>query len=211
MKEKIKENVLNKAIKVDQNLLREWYPMPSRRSNFIANCALTFGLQLETLAVIFGKTEWEMRNYLLKADCVSSLNRLFYSGVINQEEAIANFNQFYTKLTDAYNNGQKVKDILAEIYDYKVYEFKKNHKAGQSLSTENIMMLMKYQVKHLISTKEMGLLFNFNPGHYRRQINKINYEVKNREIKKLLANDYSLIDKSEKSFKENTLKRVYHG
>lgn len=161
--------------------LSQLFPTKSKRMIFIAKCALTFGIRLDTLSELLKIDKNELYNDLLlyNRDIACNLEMLFVHGMIAQEEAIASFEIFFNKLCEAArsHNKESVKAVMGEICDKKAVELKnKPRNAGDRLTDEEILIIVKYQLKYLESTKSITNFFNINYGSYLKRVKGLGNE-----------------------------------
>ena len=133
------------------------FPNVEKRRKFIINCSLTFGLRLETLAEILGENKEKIYGELLYATdyMYSSLLTLFELGMNVQEDAKKEFIEFFNELVEANKKKDKEKiiELLNVISDKDAMSVIKKRKNGViRLSEEDVLIILKYQLKYLLST-----------------------------------------------------------
>lgn len=136
------------------------FPNVEKRRKFLINCSLTFGLRLETLAEILGENKEKIYGELLYATDYmhSSLLALFELGMNVQEDAKKEFIEFFNELVEANKKKDKEKiiELLNVISDKDAMNVIKKRKNGVNrLSEEDVLIILKYQLKYLLSTAKI--------------------------------------------------------
>lgn len=147
------------------------FPNVEKRRKFIINCSLTFGLRLETLADILGENKEKIYGELLYAtDYIhSSLLTLFELGMNVQEDAKKEFIEFFNELVEANKKKDKEKiiELLNVISDKDAMSVIKKRKNGVNrLSEEDVLIILKYQLKYLLSTSKIEKIFQVHHSSY---------------------------------------------
>lgn len=147
------------------------FPNVEKRRKFIINCSLTFGLRLETLAEILGENKEKIYGELLYATdyMYSSLLTLFELGMNVQEDAKKEFIEFFNELVEANKKKDKEKiiELLNVISDKDAMSVIKKRKNGViRLSEEDVLIILKYQLKYLLSTAKIETIFQVHHSSY---------------------------------------------
>lgn len=147
------------------------FPNVEKRRKFIINCSLTFGLRLETLADILGENKEKIYGELLYATdyMYSSLLTLFELGMNVQEDAKKEFIEFFNELVEANKKKDKEKiiELLNVISDKDAMSVIKKRKNGVNrLSEEDVLIILKYQLKYLLSTAKIETIFQVHHSSY---------------------------------------------
>ena len=153
---------------------------------FLSHLALYFRAKLPLLSNLFNISEKELLNDLIVNDngCYESLLYLFYQDNFDQELAKSRIIEYYKELINAISK----KDIEMHSYlinligDSKVIDFKLNHKSS-SISNEDAINLLMYQLKYSLSNNKMKEKFELDITNYKNMIEKIikdNEELKER-------------------------------
>lgn len=143
----------------EKELLFKMYPTREKRLKFMANCALSFGIRLDLLSELLGEDKNELYKEYQKRDIynVDSLNFLFHHGFKLQDEAKQDFLAYFSRLSEAFlkNDRGKCQEILKELskIDAAVLKFKKSHKFGAQITEEDILNILKFQLKYGITSK----------------------------------------------------------
>lgn len=179
--EEMLENI-NKALDNEQstrdketlNILQKLYPNRKKLISFLASCTITFGLRLDYLSRILNKQPNFLYDEFMASDIKvkDSLTFHFFHGFVAEEEAIENFLDFLERLAYASlsHDREKILNVLSEIGDIEVINFKKNHKPGASVSDYELIILLKYQLKHGVSHFAIADYFGINPTTYNVRI-----------------------------------------
>ena len=147
------------------------FPNVEKRRKFIINCSLTFGLRLETLADILGENKEKIYGELLYATdyMYSSLLTLFELGMNVQEDAKKEFIEFFNELVEANKKKDKEKiiELLNVISDKDAMSVIKKRKNGVNrLSEEDVLIILKYQLKYLLRTAKIEKIFQVHHSSY---------------------------------------------
>lgn len=147
------------------------FPNVEKRRKFLINCSLTFGLRLETLAEILGENKEKIYGELLYATDYmhSSLLALFELGMNVQEDAKKEFIEFFNELVEANKKKDKEKiiELLNVISDKDAMSVIKKRKNGVNrLSEEDVLIILKYQLKYLLSTAKIETIFQVHHSSY---------------------------------------------
>ena len=158
------------------------FPTRQKRINFLTNCILTLGLRLETLshllgkdveilADILGENKEKIYGELLYATDYmhSSLLTLFELGMNVQEDAKKEFIEFFNELVEANKKKDKEKiiELLNVISDKDAMSVIKKRKNGVNrLSEEDVLIILKYQLKYLLSTAKIEKIFQVHHSSY---------------------------------------------
>ena len=156
-----------------KEMLEKMFPTRKKRMNFMANCALTFGIRLDLLSEIMGENKEELyKEYIYKSIYSTSLNFLFNHGFSSQEEAIKNFGDFFTRLNDAYLNKdtELIHEVLQEISDKKALDFKSKHGPNGKINDDEILTVLNYQLKYGLPTTIVSEFFNINRNTYYKRV-----------------------------------------
>lgn len=147
------------------------FPNVEKRRKFIINCSLTFGLRLETLAEILGENKEKIYGELLYATDYmhSSLLALFELGMNVQEDDKKEFIEFFNELVEANKKKDKEKiiELLNVISDKDAMNvIKKRQNGVNRLSEEDVLIILKYQLKYLLSTAKIETIFQVHHSSY---------------------------------------------
>lgn len=155
-----------------KEMLERMFPTKEKRMNFMANCALTFGLKLEGLSEVMGEDKGKLYSEFYKSVYSDCLIFLFNHGFVIQEEAMANFKDFFTRLTDAYLNKdtELIHEVLLEISDKKAMDFRAKHVSGGKISDEEILTILDYQLKYGLPTTVVTQHFKINRNNYYQRV-----------------------------------------
>lgn len=164
--------------------LYQMFPDENKRRRFIINCALTFGLRAETLAALLNTSVETIKSELLYniSYMHNSMQALFHIGMNNQEDAIKNFVDFFTNLIKAYEgkNKTEIANILNELSDKKaICIAKRSDSKGKKLADEQILTILKYQIKYMLETKSIARIFNIDRGTYSSRVRNLGPEYAN--------------------------------
>lgn len=157
--------------------LYQMFPTRQKRINFLTNCILTFGLRLETLSYLLGKDveilvkEIESGNQLY-----TYISNVFKHGMKHQQEAVMEFESFFERLKVASltKDKNKITVILEEISDKEAKKIAKRDLSKlQILTDEEILTILKYQIKYMLSAMQIETIFHIENSNYARRVRKL--------------------------------------
>lgn len=142
---------------------------------FISLCSLEFGLTLETLSILLGISEHEAYTRVIDRNpkyFESMKFQLGYSAE-NQEEAKQNFLRYFYLLCLAYSKKdiEEYKRLLRKINDADIENLLANKK--DEYTDDEIIRIVKYQVKYKLSNKQISELFGIADSNYRKRSSRL--------------------------------------
>ena len=133
-----------------KNRLNKMFPRKDRQINFLTNCALTYGLRVETIADFFGDNSTDLlRDFQSGNSLYNNLSNVFKHGMKPQQEAVAEFENFFERLT-------KAKQL--------------------TLTDEEILTILKFQIKYMISTHQIERIFGISKSNYKKRVKRLQTE-----------------------------------
>ena len=153
------------------------FPTRQKRIKFLTNCILTFGLRLETLSHLLGKDveilakEIESGNQLY-----TYISNVFKHGMKHQQEAVMEFESFFERLKVASltKDKNKITIVLEEISDKEAKKIAKRDLSKlQILTDEEILTILKYQIKYMLSAMQIETIFHIENSNYARRVRKL--------------------------------------
>lgn len=164
-------------------------------NNLIIHLALTFRLHLDTLSSLLDIKESVLERRLLNA-CNSktkkALENLFYFDKTKQENNVVKFLDYYKELLNAIikkDNMTKSK-LLNKVSDAYILEFKKNYIIGSKLKRKEVVVLLNYQIKYILTDEEIVKMFKIDLNDYRNKVENILQS--NEDIMKLYMEIFKL-------------------
>lgn len=151
--------------------LYQLFPNSQKRTHFIKNCALTFGLSLETLSKLLKKDPKKLFVELVYEDVYlsESVNVLFRIGATFQEDAETAFLNFFEDLVKAAKSKDKehINQVLEITKDTEAMKIKARATKGTiNLTEEEILTILKYQMKYLLSVQKIEAIFKIHHKAY---------------------------------------------
>ena len=161
--------------------LYQMFPKKEKRNHFLSQCVLTYGLSLESLCNTLDLNKEKTYDDLVVRNIkyYESVEKVFKFGMKRQENAISNFIEFFTSLIEAYErkNKEEVANVLHELSDKKaVYIAKRPDPKGKRLNDEQIVTILKYQIKYMLETKTIAKIFNIDRGTYSSRVRNLGLE-----------------------------------
>lgn len=163
-----------------KNRLNKMFHRKDRQINFLTNCALTYGLRVETIADFFGDNPTDLlRDFQSGNSLYNNLSNVFKHGMKPQQEAVAEFENFFERLTKASINKdkEKITEILEEISDKKALKIANRDKTKQlTLTDDEILTILKFQIKYMISTHQIERIFGISKSNYKKRVKRLQTE-----------------------------------
>ena len=179
------------------------YHSEESQYRFLIHAALTFRLHSNTLSDLFQMDEKELYEKLIQYanGTYYALMYLFYHDMKDQKVARKEFLNYYGELLNAIRN----KDIdgkrrlISVISDKDALEFRKNFQEGNIISEEELIILLKYQLKYALTGDKMESIFLVERKNYQKRVKKLieKHEDLRLDYENLL--DYN-IDKGKKGY-----------
>ena len=157
--------------------IKRLFPKDEKRLIFLSECALTFQLSLDTLEEILGIDKNELYDKMIKNNIRFNmyLRMMFDHYSESQDVAKSKFYLFFKELCEAVIAKDKDKQtkVLSEIYDTEINEFRKKHKPGMIISENEMVALIKYQIKYSLTVTRMAELFGLRKETYMAKASEI--------------------------------------
>lgn len=175
------DNIIKPKEPIKIELLASMFPNEEKRKNFLVNCVLTFGLRAETLAMILNESVESINKKMLyeSTNFYENIRLVFERGMKRQDIALENFEKFYKKLTKAYLSGNKtqIKNVLLEISDQDVKSLlKRKPFDAKKMTTEEILIILKYQIKYMINLEMINKIFGLERHFYTNRVRNLGNE-----------------------------------
>lgn len=156
------------------NNINKMFPSIEKRLDFLSLVTLEYGLSLDFLEELLGVDKETLYQELVKNNMKynSPLYRRFSSPAINQEEARRKFKEYIKELTYACidKDVEKIRTLLREVSDKDINEFVARKVKGQKIEDEEMLMILKYQIKYQLNAKELCAKINMNYASYKRRV-----------------------------------------
>ncbi len=181
LKKHSSDNITEAKEPIKIELLTSMFPNEEKRRNFLVNCVLTFGLRAETLAMILNESVEVVSKKMLyeSTSFYENINLVFQHSMKRQDIALENFEKFYQKLTKAYLSGNKtqIKNVLLEITDQDVKSLlKRKPFDAKKMTSEEILIILKYQIKYMISLEMINKIFELERHFYANKVRNLGDE-----------------------------------
>lgn len=161
----------------EKELLFKMYPTREKRLKFMANCALSFGMRLDLLSEFLGEDKNELYKEYQNRDIyhTESINFLFHHGFKLQDEAKQDFLVYFSRLSEAFlkNDREKCREILRELtkIDVEIAKFKKRHNAKQPITEEDILNILRFQLKYGLASRSVAAFVGIDAIGYVKRVN----------------------------------------
>lgn len=158
------------------------YPTKEKRLLFLAQSALTYGVNLDSLCEMLDKKNEEAKKKF-EAEMLEE-NRNFYNSLIylfhhcptNQSIAKRKYVEYFNNLVNAAKKKDKgqIKELISVIRDDKANNLKNKYREpGYYLNEEELLTIVNYQIKYGMDAKRAAALFNIDYHTYLTRVRKL--------------------------------------
>ena len=158
--------------------LASFYHDENKQYIFLRHLALTFHLKLYSLTYLFQIAPDVLYKNLKRYNrsSIESLNYLFGADTSNQELAISTVLDYCEALSDALKgrNQEEMFRLIHQIDDYypKIIKKKKDENNDIILSLEEIIYILRYQIKYHLSYTQISKTFHISRTIYSKKTRK---------------------------------------
>lgn len=176
LKKHSKDNLLSNKDSLNMNLLYKLYPSEDKRYRFIASCALTFGIRLEMLSSILGIEQDILKKNLFDycPPLYDSIRRLFEHSMRDQDKAKKNFLIYMSEIEKTVKakplDKEKLIELLEFVSDSKALKFKNKHENTITITDDDILVLLNFQIKHTLGLTAMKQIFSISRACYSKRV-----------------------------------------
>lgn len=157
--------------------LEKMFPTEEVRKRFITMAILEFQLSVDDLEDLLGidkkiiYEEFVYGNGNIGENVKKGFD--FYGELpgVAKERFLVYFNRLQRAIK--YGNEKLAKSILEELYDKEIVKFKRNHESGERISDEEILTIVKYQIKYLLSNSQLEKILNISRKNYSLRLQKL--------------------------------------
>lgn len=179
------------------------FPTKEKRNIFLSQCILTFGLNLDAISMLTGFDKETLYNELIYRGTkyYESVQRIFKNGMKRQDVAINDFLDFYNRLCQAYEakDREAISIILHELSDKKAINLAKRPATIKTLTDEQILVILKYQIKYMLSVTQTADIFKLDRHGYAKRVRKLEDDYTNLVSDFNYISDYYYNSNSHKS------------
>lgn len=161
---------------MDYKYLYIMFPKKEVRIAFITQSILTFGLTLETTSLLLNADKDYLYSKLSDGNqFYRSLTRTFNHTLKDQEKAKERYISYFNSLKEAHQNKdkEKIRELLRVINDKDASIIRKERKKGESLTDNNILIILKYQLKYMLTSAEISRMFDLSRNNYRERVKRL--------------------------------------
>ncbi len=162
--------------------LYQMFPTKSKRMVFLAKCSLTFGLRLDALSELLKMDKDELLKEIILYNQAlrESLFLVFRHGMKLQDQAKNEFIEYFNQLcTFSVNKDmEKAKELLGVINDKDVIALR-GKKRKEKLSDEDVLTILKFQLKYMLDTTTIGKIFEIDRKSYARRVRNLDEKYTN--------------------------------
>lgn len=155
------------------NNINRMFPSQKGQQNFMNLSILTFGLTLDTIADLTDMSKEDFyKKYIYYSSLCEAVNRRWQHIANTQEEAAFNFKDFVRRLMIAYiaRDSEAFTKITHEITDHDALGIIRGRKKGGSLTNENILVILKYQIKYGLSNTDISQICSMDRSRYGKKV-----------------------------------------
>ena len=157
--------------------LEKLFPTEEVRKRFITMAILEFQLSVDDLEDLLGidkkiiYEEFVYGNRNIGENVKKEFD--FYGELpgVAKERFLTYLNRLQRAIK--YGNEKLAKSILEELYDKEIVKFKRNHEFGERISDEEILAMVKYQIKYSLTMQSLLNTFHINKKVYSRRLKEI--------------------------------------
>ena len=172
------------------------FPTREVRKRFLTMAILEFQLSVDDLESLLGIDKKnlydEFASYNGNVSSIVWNNFEFNHELpgVAKERFLAYLNRLQRAII--YGNEKLAKSILEELYDKEIVKFKQMHKPRDPITDEEMLAIVKYQIKYSLSTTKLGEILGINRISYAKRLQKILVDYPELERKhELLVNRQS--------------------
>lgn len=188
--------------------LIQLFPNKNKRSNFLIKVILTFGIRLDALSKVLGVDSEKIYRdiYSCGTSYATSLLLVLKKGMKKQDVASAEVQNYFNNLFLAAKkkNVEEIKKIMEVISDKEALELlnKINNSRHIVWKDEEIVIMLKYQIKYMLTSMDIERIFHIENTNYARKVRALPSEYSS------LISDFDyLSDLFYKSYSHNRSKR----
>lgn len=188
--------------------LTQLFPNKNKRSNFLIKVILTFGIRLDALSKVLSVDSEKLYRdiYSCGTSYATSLLLVLKKGMKKQDVASAEVQNFFNNLFLAAKkkNVEEIKKIMEVISDKETLELlnKINNSRHIVWKDEEIVIMLKYQIKYMLTSMDIERIFHIENTNYARKVRALPSEYSS------LISDFDyLSDLFYKSYSHNRSKR----
>lgn len=188
--------------------LTQLFPNKNKRSNFLIKVILTFGIRLDALSKVLSVDSEKLYRdiYSCGTSYATSLLLVLKKGMKKQDVASAEVQNYFNNLFLAAKkkNIEEIKKIMEVISDKEALELlnKINNSRHIVWKDEEIVIMLKYQIKYMLTSMDIERIFHIENTNYARKVRALPSEYSS------LISDFDyLSDLFYKSYSHNRSKR----
>ena len=188
--------------------LIQLFPNKNKRSNFLIKVILTFGIRLDALSKVLSVDSEKLYRdiYSCGTSYATSLLLVLKKGMKKQDVASAEVQNYFNNLFLAAKkkNVEEIKKIMEVISDKETLELlnKINNSRHIVWKDEEIVIMLKYQIKYMLTSMDIERIFHIENTNYARKVRALPSEYSS------LISDFDyLSDLFYKSYSHNRSKR----
>lgn len=188
--------------------LTQLFPNKNKRSNFLIKVILTFGIRLDALSKVLSVDSEKLYRdiYSCGTSYATSLLLVLEKGMKKQDVASAEVQNYFNNLFLAAKkkNVEEIKKIMEVISDKEALELlnKINNSRHIVWKDEEIVIMLKYQIKYMLTSMDIERIFHIENTNYARKVRALPSEYSG------MISDFDyLSDLFYKSYSHNRSKR----
>ena len=188
--------------------LIQLFPNKNKRSNFLIKVILTFGIRLDALSKVLSVDSEKLYRdiYSCGTSYATSLLLVLKKGMKKQDVASTEVQNYFNNLflVAKKKKVEEIKKIMEVISDKEALELlnKINNSRHIVWKDEEIVIMLKYQIKYMLTSMDIERIFHIENTNYARKVRALPSEYSS------LISDFDyLSDLFYKSYSHNRSKR----
>ena len=188
--------------------LIQLFPNKNKRSNFLIKVILTFGIRLDALSKVLSVDSEKLYRdiYSCGTSYATSLLLVLKKGMKKQDVASTEVQNYFNNLFLVAKKKyvEEIKKIMEVISDKEALELlnKINNSRHIVWKDEEIVIMLKYQIKYMLTSMDIERIFHIENTNYARKVRALPSEYSS------LISDFDyLSDLFYKSYSHNRSKR----
>ena len=161
-----------------------FYKRLEDQRQFLIHLALTFRATFKTIEELFNIS---LDNLFAQTDEYTYSVAFNYLNVelLDQEEVKRKIIAYYKEYLDAYRNKdiEKIRKLIRSVTDYDIKKYKLTHVVGSPFTSDDIIALLKYQLKYGLSNNKMGEIFHIDSTKYSKNVYMILEQEQYKDLK----------------------------
>lgn len=180
--------------------LRDFKLTDNQLNNLLTHIILSFRIHVDTLSKLLDISEDALKRRIVDTNYGNNFSSKAIEFILNkdvsdQEVATQKFLNFYFNYVNA-EGKEALNELLKTITDHDAKILAEKRISGDPLNDEELLTMLKFQLKYVLAQHELEAFFKVDSGNYRRRLNKLFEDTVNDEMKSY----YEYVTDYNKSF-----------